>query len=58
MGKKQHYMTWEERLKLEALREAEVPVAQIAKQLGFCRKTIYNELEQGSYTRIVLRHRY
>ena len=58
MGRKQHYMTWEERLKLEALREAEVPVAQIAKQLGFCRKTIYNELERGSYTRIVLRHGY
>lgn len=47
MTKKQHYMTREERYKLEALLEANVPVAKIAKQLGFCRQTIYNELERG-----------
>lgn len=49
MTKKQHYMTWDERLKLEALRLAKVPVAKIAQQLGFCRQTIYNELRRGSY---------
>ena len=54
MGK-QHYMTWEERCKLEALREAGVPVAQIAQQLGFTPKSIYNELHRGEYTRIVER---
>lgn len=47
--KKQHYMTRDERLQLEALRRAGVPVAQIARQLGFCRQTIYNELRRGEY---------
>ena len=47
--KKQHYMTRDERLQLEALHRAKMPVAQIAKQLGFCRQTIYNELRRGSY---------
>lgn len=55
MTKKQHYMTYNERCRLEALREAGIPVAQIAKQLGFCRKTIYNELHRGAYHRIVER---
>lgn len=48
MGK-QHYMTREERLQLEALRKAKIPVAQIARQLGFCEKTIYNEIKRGLY---------
>ncbi|MDD6159994.1 MAG: IS30 family transposase [Oscillospiraceae bacterium] len=46
---KQHYMTRDERLQLEALRKARIPVAQIAKQLGFSRQTIYNELKRGAY---------
>lgn len=49
MTKKQHYMTREERCKLEALLGAKIPVAQIARQLGFCRQTIYNEIERGKY---------
>ena len=55
---KQHYMTRDERYRLEALREAGIPVAQIARQLGFCKKTIYNELRRGEYTRIVWRNGY
>lgn len=47
--KKQHYMTHDERQKLEALFNAGMPVAQIARQLGFCRQTIYNELRAGRY---------
>jgi IS30 family transposase len=47
---KQHYMTRDERQKLEALHLAGLPVAKIALQLGFCRQTIYNELKTGSYT--------
>lgn len=47
--KKQHYMTRDERQQLEALRKAKVPVAKIARLLGFCRQTIYNELERGAY---------
>lgn len=54
--KKQHYFTWDERCRLEALREANIPVSQIAKQLGFCAKSIYNELKRGAYERIVDRH--
>lgn len=49
MGNKQHYMTRDERLQLEALHRARVPVAQIARQMGFCRQTIYNELKRGAY---------
>lgn len=49
MTKKQHYMTRDERYQLEALRKAKVPVSQIAKQLGFCVQTIYNELKRGEY---------
>lgn len=43
-------MTRDERLQLEALSRAKVPVARIAAQLGFSRQTIYNELKRGQYT--------
>lgn len=49
MTKKQHYMTRDERYQLEALLKAKVSVGKIAKQLGFCRQTIYNEMERGAY---------
>ena len=49
MTKKQHYMTPNERQQLEALYNARVPVARIARQLGFCRQTIYNEIKLGLY---------
>lgn len=49
MRKGQHYMTRDERCQLEALRSAKIPVTQIARQLGFCRQTIYNELSRGAY---------
>ena len=49
MMKKQHYMTIEERNKLEALLQAGLSVSQIARQLGFCRQTIYNEIKTGQY---------
>ena len=50
MMRKQHYMTFEERLKLEALyNAARMPVSKLAKILGFSRQTIYNELERGKY---------
>lgn len=49
MTKKQHYMTRDERLQLEALRMAKIPVAKIARQLGFSRQTIYNEIKRGLY---------
>lgn len=49
MTKKQHYMTSDERQQLEALLRAKVSVARIAKLLGFCRQTIYNEIRRGLY---------
>lgn len=49
MMKKQHYMTRDERQQLEALLRARIPVSQIARQLGFCRQTIYNEIKRGQY---------
>jgi IS30 family transposase len=53
MTKKQHYMTHDERMKLEAYRESGMPVAEIARKLGFCRQTIYNELKLGEYSHTV-----
>lgn len=49
MMKKQHYMTRDERQQLEAMHRNRIPVAEIARQLGFCRQTIYNELRAGAY---------
>jgi IS30 family transposase len=53
MTKKQHYMTDDERAKLEAYYEMKLPVAEIARRLGFCRQTIYNELKLGRYSKTV-----
>lgn len=47
--KKQHYMTRDERFQLEAMYRNKVSVSEIARQLGFCRQTIYNELKRGQY---------
>ena len=46
-------MTRDERLKLDALLRVNVPVAEIAKILGFCRQTIYNEMKRGAYMHVV-----
>ncbi len=53
MGRKQHYMTWDERQKLEALYNAGMKAPRIAKELGFCPQTIYNELDLGLYDHLV-----
>ena len=45
----QHYMTYEERIQLEALLRHRIPVAEIARELGFARQTIYNEIKRGTY---------
>lgn len=47
--KKQHYMTRDERFQLEAMIRNKISISEIARQLGFCRQTIYNELKRGSY---------
>lgn len=47
MTKKQHYMTEDERYKLEAYLEAGKGVSWIAGKLGFSRQTIYNEIKRG-----------
>lgn len=52
MAKKQHYMTYPERIRLETLLKYKVPIAQIARDLGCCRQTIYNEIRRGEYDRL------
>ena len=42
-------MTYYERVKLETLCDEKRGVSYIARTLGFCRQTIYNELKVGSY---------
>ena len=51
-------MTRDERLQLEALRKAGIPVTRIAAQMGFSRQTIYNELKRGQYDYIRESHGY
>ena len=58
MTKEQHYMTYPERIRLEEKLRYKVPVSAIARELGFSRQTIYNEIKRGSYHRIVERHGY
>lgn len=53
--KKQHYMTEKERYKLEAHLESGKSVSWIAKAMGFCRQTIYNEIKRGTYFHTVRR---
>lgn len=50
MEKKQHYMTRDERFILEGMYMAGAGVTEIARKLGFCRQTIYNEIKRGLYT--------
>ncbi len=47
--RKYRRMTFQDRLKLEVLFNIGVPVARIAKELGFNRSGIYCELEKGYY---------
>lgn len=42
-------MNYTERVRLEEALRHRVPVAEIARELGFNRQTIYNEMERGSY---------
>ena len=49
MAKKQHYMTYEERIQLETLLRHKIPVSEIAQELGFSRQTIYREIKRGTY---------
>lgn len=45
----QHYMTKKERIILETLLDERKPVSYIAKKLGCCRQTVYNEIHRGEY---------
>lgn len=49
MAKKQHYMTYPERIRLETMLKFKVSVTVIARELGFARQTIYNEIKRGQY---------
>ena len=47
MAKKQHYMTYDERCKLEAFLKAGKSIAWIARTLGVSERTIYYEKRRG-----------
>ncbi|MCM1235875.1 MAG: IS30 family transposase [Ruminococcus flavefaciens] len=49
MTKKHRYMTWADRIRLEEKLRYKVPIAQIARELGYSRRTIYNEIKRGTY---------
>ena len=49
MTKGQKIMNWEQRIRLEEKLRYKVPIAQIARELGFSRRTIYNEIKRGTY---------
>ena len=51
MGRNQKgykHVKWEDRLRIEGMLKVKASVAEIAKATGFCRKTIYNEIERGT----------
>ncbi len=49
MTKGQKIMSWEQRIRLEEKLRYKVPISQIARELGFSRQTIYNEIKRGRY---------
>lgn len=51
MKEKGKNITWEDRLRIEALNNAGVKPTDIAKQLGYHHSTIYRELARGKTTR-------
>jgi len=52
MMKKQRYMNKDDRIRLEEKLRYKVPIAQIARELGCSRQTIYNEIKRGTYLHI------
>ena len=46
-----HYMTKEERIILQTLLNEKKPVSYIARKLGCCRQTVYNEIPKRASTR-------
>lgn len=46
------YLTYNDRLKLEAYLEAKLSVSRIARLLGVCRKTVYNEIARGTVIQV------
>lgn len=45
--KKNQHLRWEDRLRLEGALRAGAKVEEIAKMLGCCRATVYNEIKRG-----------
>ena len=53
MTKGQKIMSWEQRIRLEEKLRYKAPIAQIARELGFSRQTIYNEIKRGTYSHTI-----
>lgn len=49
---KKHYLTYPERMKIEAWLEVGISKSEIARRLGVRRQTIYDEVKRGAYQRI------
>ena len=49
MTKGQRILSWEQRIWLEEKLRYKVPIAQIARELGVSRQTVYNEISRGAY---------
>ncbi len=49
MAKKHNDLNYKDRIKIETLRNEKRSVSYIAKEIGVCRQTIYNELRRGEY---------
>ena len=48
-GKKFKYLTWTQRLQIEAYMKIKMPIKQIAEQIGVHYSTVYRELKRGQY---------
>ena len=52
MGKYYYHLTWDDRIKIEALLKMKCSQSEIARQLGVNRSTICRELKRGAYIRL------
>lgn len=50
--RKFHHLTWNQRLQIEAMLKAKLPVKDIARIVGVHISTIYNERKRGQYTHL------
>lgn len=57
MRKKGKTITWKERQKIEQLVKIDLPISQIAEEIGVTRAAIYVELKRVERLIVPMRHR-